>query len=70
MSSIFLLLHRFTIEVADFNFGPQSMEYMTFRERLRDSIVNAFTRANVETESEETENGPIWPPSRKYGSMT
>ncbi|GJQ68040.1 hypothetical protein Trydic_g16758 [Trypoxylus dichotomus] len=58
---------RFTVEVADFNFGPQYADYMTFRERLRDSIMNSFTRATVNTE--DNGSGPIWPPNQKYGSM-
>lgn len=59
---------RFIVEVADFNFGQtySDMEYKTFRERLRDSIVNAFTRVPSPGSSEV----PVWPPSRKYGSMT
>ncbi|XP_028131618.1 uncharacterized protein LOC114327269 [Diabrotica virgifera virgifera] len=59
---------RFIIEVADFNFGRQysDMEYKTFRERLRDSIANAFTRTPTPSSSEV----PVWPPGRKYGSMT
>ncbi|XP_018577236.1 uncharacterized protein LOC108915612 isoform X1 [Anoplophora glabripennis] len=59
---------RFVIEVADFNFGQQysDLEYKTFRERLRDSIVNAFTRGPSPSSSEV----PVWPPGRKYGSMT
>ncbi|CAG9829698.1 unnamed protein product [Diabrotica balteata] len=59
---------RFIVEVADFNFGRQysDMEYKTFRERLRDSITNAFTRTPTPSSSEV----PVWPPGRKYGSMT
>ncbi|KAJ8925122.1 hypothetical protein NQ315_001304 [Exocentrus adspersus] len=59
---------RFVIEVADFNFGQQyaDMEYKTFRERLRDSITNAITRGPTPSSSEV----PVWPPGRKYGSMT
>ncbi|KAF2899329.1 hypothetical protein ILUMI_06843 [Ignelater luminosus] len=59
---------RFTVEVADFNFGQQcsDMEYKTFRERLRDSITNAFMRAPTPGSSEPT----VWPPGRKYGSLT
>lgn len=35
---------RFTVEVADFDFGQNNpeMEYKTFTERLRDSINNAI----------------------------
>ncbi|XP_017787040.1 PREDICTED: uncharacterized protein LOC108569843 [Nicrophorus vespilloides] len=60
---------RFTVEVADFNFGQQyaDMEYKTFSERLKDSMSNAFTRASIPGGSfEET----VWPPGHKYGSMT
>ncbi|XP_063920014.1 uncharacterized protein LOC135135010 isoform X2 [Zophobas morio] len=60
---------RFVVEVADFNFGQNysDMEYKTFKERLRDSIANAFfTRAPSPGSSEV----PVWPPGRKYGSMT
>lgn len=62
-----IYVYRFTVEVADFNFGPQYADYMTFRERLRDSIMNTFTRTGMNTE--ENEGGPIWPPNQKYGSM-
>ncbi|XP_044269601.1 uncharacterized protein LOC123014514 [Tribolium madens] len=60
---------RFVVEVADFNFGQNysDMEYKTFKERLRDAIANAFfTRAPSPGSSEV----PVWPPGRKYGSMT
>ncbi|CAH1102208.1 unnamed protein product [Psylliodes chrysocephalus] len=59
---------RFIIEVADFNFGQQytDMEYKTFRERLRDSVTNAFTRTPTSGSSE----AHAWPLGRKYGSMT
>ncbi|XP_057663799.1 uncharacterized protein LOC130898479 isoform X1 [Diorhabda carinulata] len=59
---------RFIIEVADFNFGQQytDLEYKTFRERLKDSISNAFTRTPTPSSSEV----PVWPPGSKYGSMT
>lgn len=35
---------RFTVEVADFDFGQNNpeMEYKTFTERLRDSVNNAI----------------------------
>ncbi|XP_076271750.1 uncharacterized protein LOC143203465 [Rhynchophorus ferrugineus] len=57
---------RIIVEVADFDFGQQytDMEYKTFKERLRDSIVNAFTR------DPSTSEAPNWPPGHKYGSMT
>lgn len=57
------------MEVANFDFGQKysDMEYMTFRERLRDSITHALTRAPAADVSEQ----PSWPSSsRKYGSMT
>ncbi|KAF5281077.1 hypothetical protein FQA39_LY17902 [Lamprigera yunnana] len=59
---------RFIVEVADFNFGQQctDLEYKTFQERLCDSITNAFLRAPTPSSSEPT----IWPPGRKYGSLT
>lgn len=62
--------HKYTIEVADFDFGNQtsSMEYKTFRERLRESIVNSFLKSNdfEESESSWSESAPT---SKKYGSM-
>ncbi|XP_044749112.1 uncharacterized protein LOC123309877 [Coccinella septempunctata] len=61
---------RFIVEVADFNFGTDfsDMEYKTFRERLQESFMNAFTRAP----SPEASEAPNWPPgqSQKYDSMT
>ncbi|KAK4876862.1 hypothetical protein RN001_009368 [Aquatica leii] len=59
---------RFIVEVADFNFGQQcsDLEYKTFRERLYDSISNAFLRAPSPSSSEPN----VWPPGRKYGSLT
>ncbi|KAL3284247.1 hypothetical protein HHI36_018410 [Cryptolaemus montrouzieri] len=61
---------RFIVEVADFNFGIDysDMEYKTFRERLQESFVNAFTRAP----SPEPSEAPHWPQgqNQKYGSMT
>lgn len=57
---------RFTVEVADFDFGHGvgDMEYKTFRERLREAVVNSFNRDfGVDGE------GNVWSPSRKYGSM-
>ncbi|KAJ3616421.1 hypothetical protein MTP99_003113 [Tenebrio molitor] len=60
---------RFVVEVADFNFGQNysDMEYKTFKERLRDSIANAFFSRAPSPGSSEV---PVWPPGRKYGSMT
>lgn len=63
---IILLIFRFTVEVADFDFGQGGgdLEYKTFRERLRESVVNSFNRDfGVDGE------GNVWSPSRKYGSM-
>lgn len=61
---------RFLVEVADFDFGVDNTdlttEYKTFKERLRDSFVNAFTR----DPSPESSEPPMWPPGQKYGSMT
>jgi len=56
------------VEVADFDFGPKyaHMEYQTFKDRLKDSITNAFTRDSIASTSE----APLWPPGHKYGSMT
>lgn len=50
------------MEVADFNFGHtySDLEYKTFRERLRDSVVNAFTKAPTPSSSEV----PVWPLER------
>ncbi|KAK9886745.1 hypothetical protein WA026_018397 [Henosepilachna vigintioctopunctata] len=62
--------NRFIVEVADFHFGVDysDMEYKTFRERLQESFVNAFTRAPSPDPSE----APNWSfgHSQKYGSMT
>ncbi|XP_066250406.1 uncharacterized protein [Euwallacea similis] len=59
---------HFIVEVADFDFGPKyaDMEYKTFKDRLKDSMVNAFTRDPIPSTSSE---GP-WPSGHKYGSMT
>lgn len=56
------------MEVADFDFGQQGndLEYKTFKERLYDSISNAFMRAPTPGSSEPS----VWPPGRKYGSLT
>lgn len=57
---------RFTVEVADFDFGHGvgDMEYKTFRERLREAVLNSVNRDfGVDGE------GNVWSPSRKYGSM-
>ncbi|KAL1517028.1 hypothetical protein ABEB36_000848 [Hypothenemus hampei] len=58
---------RFIIEVADFDFGPKyaDMEYKTFKDRLKDSITNAFNR----DPEPSTSDAPLWPPGQKYGSM-
>ncbi|RZF46682.1 hypothetical protein LSTR_LSTR002545 [Laodelphax striatellus] len=57
--------NRYTIEVADFDFSQASdMEYKTFRERLREAMSNAINRTQ-----DYVEEGNVWSPSRKYGSM-
>lgn len=61
----FSMCFRYTIEVADFDFAQVSdMEYMTFSERLKDSINRALNRTQ-EYDNEDS----VWSPSRKYGSM-
>lgn len=56
----------FTVEIADFDFGQQTseLEYKTFVERLRESVMNSFYRANDPADADGS-----WSPSRKYGSM-
>lgn len=55
---------RYTIEVADFDFGQQAnMDYKTFRERLRDSFRNALNLRH------DDETDPLTPNTR-YDSMT
>lgn len=58
------MFFRFIVEVADFNFGQtySDLEYKSFRERLRDSFVNAFTRVPSTSD--------VWPPGQKYDSMS
>ena len=57
---------RDTIEVANFDFSASNdTEYKSFKERLREAVSSAFTRVT----EEESEEGPYWSPSRKYGSM-
>lgn len=62
--------HKYTIEVADFDFGNQvgNMEYKTFRERLRESISNSFLKSNDYEDDDSTWSESV-PTSRKYGSM-
>lgn len=56
---------RYTIEVANFDFAQASdMEYMTFSQRLRLALNNAFIRTH-----EYVDDSNVWSPSRKYGSM-
>lgn len=56
---------RYVIEVADFDFVQASgMEYKTFMERLRDSV-----SATINRTQDYVEEGNVWSPSRKYGSM-
>ncbi|XP_060534980.1 uncharacterized protein LOC132707233 [Cylas formicarius] len=59
---------RFVVEVADFNFGQQyaDMDYKTFKDRLKESLVNALTRDPMPS----TADAPGWSPTHKYGSMT
>uniref|UniRef100_A0A1B6FUN1 PKD domain-containing protein n=1 Tax=Cuerna arida TaxID=1464854 RepID=A0A1B6FUN1_9HEMI len=57
--------HRYTIEVADFDFAQASdLEYMTFTQRLRAALNSAFVRTH-----EYVDDSNVWSPSRKYGSM-
>lgn len=57
--------YRYTVEVADFDFGQQSnFDYKTFTERLRDSFRNAF---NFGRQQDDTD--PLTPNTR-YDSMT
>ncbi|XP_046660633.1 melanocyte protein PMEL isoform X2 [Homalodisca vitripennis] len=57
--------HRYTIEVADFDFAQASdLEYMTFSQRLRAALNSAFVRTH-----EYVDDSNVWSPSRKYGSM-
>lgn len=58
---------RFLVEVADFNFGQQysDTDYKTFRERLRDSLSEAFSR----NPSPSSADAPVWPPGQKYDRM-
>uniref|UniRef100_A0A1B6KZQ6 PKD domain-containing protein n=1 Tax=Graphocephala atropunctata TaxID=36148 RepID=A0A1B6KZQ6_9HEMI len=57
--------HRYTIEVADFDFAQASdLEYMTFGQRLRAALNSAFVRTH-----EYVDDSNVWSPSRKYGSM-
>ncbi|XP_049854594.1 uncharacterized protein LOC126335396 isoform X2 [Schistocerca gregaria] len=59
--------NRYTIEVADFDFGQASdMEYRTFTERLQQGISNAFTRSTeYSTPSQQTMGSS----SNKYSNM-
>lgn len=57
--------YRYTIEVADFDFAQSSdLEYMTFSQRLKAALNNAFNRTH-----EYVDESNVWSPSRKYGSM-
>lgn len=43
-----LIIYRFTVEVADFDFcASEETEYKTFFQQLRESIANSF-KANIE----------------------
>ncbi|XP_030749282.1 uncharacterized protein LOC115877286 [Sitophilus oryzae] len=57
---------RIIVEVANFDFGKQysDMEYKTFKDRLKDSIANAFSQPSTSSESQD------WSSGHKYGSMT
>ncbi|XP_075231572.1 uncharacterized protein LOC142330268 [Lycorma delicatula] len=57
--------NRYTVEVADFDFAQTTdMEYKTFSERLKEAMSNAVNRTQ-----DYVEEGNVWSPSRKYGSM-
>lgn len=63
-----IIFYRFTVEVADFNFGQtySDMDYKTFWGRLRDSVMGSLNRL-PSTSSES----PIWPESsNKYDNMS
>lgn len=58
----FSLVHRFAVEVADFNFGETAsidMEYKTFRQRLVDSVRDLFGRRNDHGSNSSLEYGPM-----------
>lgn len=64
IATIYLYLHRFAVEVADFNFGETAsmdMEYKTFRQRLFDSIRDFLFPHREENGSDS---------SLEYGPMT
>lgn len=68
-SYIHFLFDRFSVEVADFNFGESSsvdLEYKTFHRRLLDSIRELIRRHPITTNEpiESTDS------SLRYGTMT
>jgi hypothetical protein len=69
-------IFRFTIEVADFDFGQANdLEYKTFRERLRDAFTDAFPGSadllDSRSDSQNRANRPIWTErtTSKYGNV-
>jgi hypothetical protein len=75
---LFLLCFRFTVEVADFDFGQANdMEYKTFNERLREAFFDAFPASAelLDTRSESSlargPSRPIWRERGrpKYGNV-
>ena len=56
---------RFTVEIADFDFGQSDdLEYKTFRKRLMDAVNNAVNRVEVlDEENTATCSG------NKYGTL-
>lgn len=59
---------RFSVEVADFNFGETSsidLEYKTFYRRLLDSIREAIQRPMMNADGVESTDSSL-----RYGSMT
>lgn len=60
--------HRFSVEVADFNFGETSsldLEYKSFVRRLYDSIKEALPQRGQTAEINETDDSSL-----RYGVMT
>lgn len=59
---LFIYFSRYTIEVADFDFGQAHLDYKTFTERLRDSFRNALNFRQDDTDPLTT--------NTRYDSMT
>lgn len=62
-----ILNFRFSVEVADFNFGESSsvdLEYKTFHQRILDSVRELIHRPQPTDTIEPTDS------SLKYGTMT